>query len=109
MRMSSAPSAEPSALVLEAIALRRCLEATYNRAAIKLAPHILYTRHGDLFVDGVTVEREGRPSAEVKLGTFKLAGLKIREVISRQFEAHSVFDPAADKYQGVTLFAVEPA
>ena len=108
--MTESTPAEPSALVLEAIALRRCLEATYNRAAIKLAPYILYTRHGDLFVDGVTVEREGRPSAELKLGTFKLAGLKIREVISRQFDAQQpLFDPAADKYQGVTLFAVEPA
>ena len=108
--MTESPvTAEPSALVLEAIALRRCLEATYNRVAIKLAPYILYTRHGDLFVDGVTVEREGRPSVEPKLGTFKLAGLKIREVISRQFETQPLFDPAADKYQGVTLFAVEPS
>ena len=103
------PAAEPSTLVLQAIALRRCLEATYNRSAIKLAPYILYTRHGDLFVDGVTVEREGRLAVELKLGTFKLAGLKSTAVTSRKFELEPLYDPAAEKYQGVTLFAVEPA
>ena len=98
---------EPSKLVLEAIALRKCIEATYNRMAVKLAPHILYTRHGELFIDAVTVEREGQPPRETKLGTFKLAGLQIREIVSRQFNAASIFDPADPKYAGVTLFAVE--
>jgi hypothetical protein len=98
---------EESRLVLEAIALKRCIEATYNRMAVKLAPHILYTRHGDLFVDAVTVERDGRPPRETKIGTFKLAGLQIREVIGRTFNPEAAFDPADSKYQGVTLFAVE--
>ena len=98
---------EPSKLVLEAIALRKCIEATYNRCSIKLAPHILYTRHGELFVDGVTLEREGRPSKEPKLGTFKLAGLQVREVVNRTFNAMSLFNPADPKYAGVTLFAVD--
>ena len=98
---------EPSRLVLEAIALRKCIEATYNRAAIKLAPHILYTRHGELFVDGVTVEREGVPPREIKLGTFKLAGLGIREIVSRTFTPATLFNPSDPKYDGATLFAVE--
>lgn len=98
---------EPSRLVLEAIALRKCIEATYNRMAVKLAPHILYTRHGELFVDAVTVEREGRPPRETRLGTFKLAGLQIREIVSRSFQAEAILDPADPKYAGVTLFAVE--
>jgi hypothetical protein len=98
---------EPSRLVLEAIALRKCIEATYNRMAVKLAPHILYTRHGELFVDAVTIEREGQAPKETKLGTFKLAGLQIREIIGRSFNAEALFDPANPKYEGVTLFAVE--
>lgn len=98
---------EPSRLVLEAIALRKCVEATYNRMTVKLAPHILYTRHGELFLDAVTLEREGKPPRETKLGTFKLAGLQIRQVIARTFDAQPVFDPADPKYEGVTLFAVE--
>ncbi|WP_174274782.1 hypothetical protein [Sphingomonas bacterium] len=95
-----------SRFVLEAIALRRCLEATYNRMRIKLAPHILYTRHGELFVDAVTIEREGRAVGEAKLGTFKLTGLQIREVVAHPFNPQNVFDPANPKYQGVTLLAV---
>jgi hypothetical protein len=98
---------ESSKLVLEAIALRKCIEATYNRAAVKLAPHILYTKHGELFVDAVTVEREGRPPKETKLGTFKLAGLTIQEIISRSFNPEPVFNSADPKYAGATLFAVE--
>ena len=98
---------EPSKLVLEAIALRKCIEATYNRAAVKLAPHILYTRHGELFVDAITVERDGQPPRETKLGTFKLAGLSISEIVSRTFTPAALFNPADPKYDGATLFAVE--
>lgn len=100
---------ESNKTVLEAIALRRCIEATYNRTVVKLAPHILYTRHGELFVDAVTVEREGKPPKETKIGTFKLAGLQIRGIVNRTFNADAAFDPANDKYEGVTLFAVETA
>lgn len=95
-----------SRLVLEAIALRRCMEATYNRARIKLAPHILYTRHGELFVDAVTVEREGRAARETKLGTFKLTGLDILQVVPRPFNPDSIFDARSPKYEGVTLLSV---
>ena len=98
---------EPSKLVLEAIALRQCVEATYNRMALKLAPLILYTKHGELYVDGVTVEREGRAPKEVKLGTFKLAGLRIHDIVRRSFKAETCFNPSDQKYAGVTLFAVE--
>lgn len=96
-----------SKLLLEAIALRKCVEAVYNRSTIKLAPHILYTRHDELFVDGITVEREGQPPRETKLGTFKLQGLQGLALISRSFTPNPLFDPAAEKYSGVTLFAVE--
>ena len=94
--------------LFEAIALRKCLDATYNRSAVKLAPHILYTRHGELYVDAVTIEREGKPPREVKLGTFKIAGLSGIEVDEdRQFQPEPIFDPSDSKYDGVTVFAVE--
>lgn len=107
--MPTADAGEATRLVLEAIARRRCIEATYNRTAVKLAPHILYTRHGELFVDAVTVEREGRPPQQSKLGTFKLAGLAVRGVVVRSFCAEPVFDPADHKYSGVTVFSIEAA
>jgi len=98
----------PSRILLEAIARKKCVAATYNRMAVKLAPHILYTRHDDLFVDAVTVERDGQPPREVKLGTFKLAGLTGLDFDNREFQPEPIFDPEAPKYAGVTLFAVEP-
>ena len=97
---------EANRTVLQAIALRKCLEATYNRMAVKLAPHILYTRHDDLFVDAVTVERDGRPPRETKIGTFKLDGLKGIAVADTAFRPEPAFDPNDPKYQGATLFAV---
>lgn len=98
---------EANKLLLEAIALRKCIEATYNRTKVKLAPHILYMRHDELFIDAVTVERNGQPPREVKLGTFKLAGLTELGLAGRPFKPEPVFDPNDRKYEGATLFAVE--
>ena len=94
-------------ILLEAIALKKCVEATYNRMVVKLAPHILYSRGERLFVDAVTVERDGQPPREAKLGTFQLAGLKDVAFAGRAFRPEPLFDPTAAKYAGVTLFAVE--
>jgi hypothetical protein len=96
-----------SRIVLEAIARRRCLEAVYNRMTVRLAPHILYTRHDELFVDAVTIERDGRRPREAKLGTFKLAGLRDPAVAGQAFRLEPGFDPADGKYAGVTLLAAE--
>ena len=92
---------------LEAIALRKCVEAVYNRMTVTLAPYILYTRHDELFIDAVTVERNGQPPKELKIGTFKLAGLKTPKVVERSFEVMPVIDFTDSKYAGVTLFAAE--
>jgi hypothetical protein len=97
---------ESSRIVLEAIATRKCLEGIYNRMAVKLAPHILYTRHDELYVDAVTIERDGRPPREVKIGSFKLTGIREPRVGADSFEPQPVFDPTAERYEGVTLFAV---
>lgn len=98
---------ETSRILLEAIATRRCVEAVYNRTNMRLAPHILYTRHDELYVDAVALEREGQKPRELKLGTFKLAGLKELAVGAEPFERQDLFDPDEPKYAGVTLFAVE--
>lgn len=95
--------------VLEAIALRKCLEATYNRTRIRLAPHILYTRHDQLYLDGVTLERDGKPPREIKVGAFKLDGLGDLALTDRVFDPQPVFNPAEERYLGNTLFAVEMA
>ncbi|WP_150290335.1 hypothetical protein [Sphingobium estronivorans] len=99
----------PPTTFFEAIALQKCLMATYNKMVVKLAPHILYTRHDEMFIDAVTIERDGRPPRELKLGTFKLAGLNDVSLIDEQFEPmHGLYDQSDAKYKGVTLFAIEP-
>ena len=95
--------------LFEAIALKKCVLATYNRVEMKLAPHILYKRNDSLFVDAVAVEKAGQPPREVKLGAFNLAGLNDVMLADQHFEPEPIFDPAAEKYAGGTLFAIELA
>lgn len=97
------------ALVMEAIVKQQAIAGTYNRADVTLAPHILYTKHGDLHVDALTLERDGRPPREAKIGTFKLAGLGAIRLTPRRFEASALFDARDAKYADVALLAVEPA
>ena len=59
-----------------------------------------------MYVDAVTIEREGRAVGEPKLGTFKLAGLQISGVLPIPFNPQPVFEPENPKYAGVTLLAV---
>lgn len=95
--------------MLEAIVKRQAVAATYNRTELTLAPHILYTRHGDLHVDAVTLERDGKPPKEVKLGTYKLAGLSAVRITPRRFVPNALFEPGAERYAGETLMVVEPS
>ena len=95
--------------IFEAIALQKCLKVTYNKMVVTLAPHILYTRHDEMYIDAVTTDRDGRPPRELKLGTFKLAGLSDLQVLDDTFEAmYGLYNDGDDKYKGVTLFAVAP-
>ena len=96
----------PTRTLLEGIAKRLCVTATYNRMTMRLAPHIVYTRHGELHVDAVTLERDGKPPKEAKLGTFKLSGLGGTTLTGRPFAPFPAFDPRDDRYAGVTIFAI---
>lgn len=105
-----APASPPApGLFLEAIARHKCVSAVYNRQTMILAPHILYTRHGEMHVDAVTISRDGAPPREAKLGTFKLAGLRDARLVEQAFRRSTLFDSADPRYDGVTLFAVEPS
>ncbi len=99
-----APGAAP--VILEAIVKRMAVAATYNRGEIVLAPHILYTRHGELYVDGLTIERDGKPPREPKVGAFKLAGLNPLRITARRFEPSPLFDATEARYEGQTLMAI---
>lgn len=93
-------------ILLEAIALKKCITAVYNGVAMKLAPHVLYSKNNALFIDAITLEKHGEPPREKKLGAFHLQGLNALEVTGERFEPDDLFEPDAEKYDGVALFKV---
>jgi len=101
------PPAGPVPTMFEAIVRQRVVSATYNRGAVLIAPHILYTRHGEIYVDAVTLERDGKPPREEKIGAFKLDGLGGIALVDRPFFPSGLFVPSEARYAGTTLMAVE--
>lgn len=96
-----------NAAILEAIALRRCLSATYNRLTLLLAPHVLYKRNDSYFIDAITLLRDGQPPREEKMGSYNLAGLSALAVSEQPFEEHPLFDRMDPKYRDSTLFMLD--
>lgn len=94
------------ALFRVSIARKTHVTVTYNRVAMLMAPYILYTRHGDLFIDAVVHEKDGKVPKELKLGTFKLAGLSDVTATFQPFEPLSLYDPADAKYVGTTVCSI---
>ena len=99
-----APHAPPT--ILEAIVKQLAVAATYNGSEIILAPHVLYTKHAQLYDDGVLIERDGKTPKEAKVGAYKIAGLSPLRITARRFTPSPLFDAAAEKYAGETLMAV---
>jgi len=99
-------ASDPASVLRRAIRLKLCVTAVYNKAVFKFAPHILYTRHDDPFVDAMVIERDGNPPREAKLGVFKLSGLKDVALTTVPFLPLPAFDPAEEKYAGTTLQAI---
>ena len=93
-------------LLLEAIALKKCVTATYNNVAMKLAPHVLYSKNNALFIDAITLEKHGEPPREKKLGAFHLLGLNDLKLTEQSFENDPLFEAGAEKYAGMTLFMI---
>jgi len=93
-------------LLLEAIALKKCVTATYNNVAMKLAPHVLYSKNNALFIDAITLEKHGEPPREKKLGAFHLLGLNDLKLTEQLFEMDPLCQADAEKYAGVTLFMI---
>lgn len=93
--------------ILEAIALRKCLQVTYNKATVLIAPHVLYRRNDSFFIDAITVSRDGKPPREEKIGSFNLAGLNDVAVAEDGFTISPLFDRMDVKYRDATLFMVD--
>jgi hypothetical protein len=93
--------------LFEAIALKKCVNAVYNKTDMTLAPQILYTKHDEVHLDAIPVKKRGESPRELKLATFKLTGLSDIALADETFLTDQVYDPSAEKYAGVTVFAVE--
>ncbi|WP_295490186.1 hypothetical protein [Sphingorhabdus sp. EL138] len=93
-------------LLLEAIALKKCVTLVYNNVPMKLAPHVLYSKHSALFTDAVILEKHGVARRDKKLGAFHLSGLNDLKLTDQSFDIDAAFEPSAEKYAGVTLFMV---
>ncbi len=76
----------PRLKIMEAIAFKRTLSVRYNGGTIKLAPHFLFERHGDLFLGALNMTKAWRSDDERKLGQFKLAGLGEAQLLEESFD-----------------------
>ncbi|HEX7782919.1 MAG TPA: hypothetical protein VF509_08940 [Sphingobium sp.] len=94
---------DPAILIAQTIQLRVCLTAIYNKASFLMAPHVLYKKHDELFIDAMTVECDGKPPREPKIGTFKLSGLNEIAMTGQRFVPLPGFDPADPKYEHTVL------
>lgn len=105
----AAPATPPVSMptVFEAIVKQQAVAATYNLGSVTLAPHIVYTKHGEFYLDAITVERDGKPPREPKIGAFKIAGLSGLRITPRRFTRSELFNPKEERYQGVTLLSIE--
>lgn len=100
-------TAPSPATIFEAIVKQVAVAATYNRGAVTLAPYSIYMRAEEVYVDAVTLERDGTPPKEAKLGTFKLAGLTGLRVTPRRFTPDPQHRPGDKRYAHTVLMAVE--
>ena len=89
---------DPAEVIRRAIETLTCVAATYNRGQVKLAPFVLYHRDDAVFADAVTVERDGRPPREPKLGAFRLSGLSDVRPTREPFTPEFGIDLAEAKY-----------
>lgn len=82
------------------------ISAIYNKGRVILAPHILYKRHDELYIDAVTIERDGAAPREAKLGTFKVDGLNDPRLDNYRFRPFPAFRSSDPKYAGGTVASV---
>lgn len=92
--------------LMEAVAHRKIVTARYNSAMIRLAPHLIFERHGDLFVSALNLSKNWRSEDEKQLGQFKLAGLGAIEVIDEKFDALPSFQAVPPRPEDVLILAI---
>ena len=92
--------------VMEGIARQKAVTALYNDQLIKLAPHMLFERHGELYLSALNLSKVWRSADERRLGQFKLAGLSEPSVLDEGFEPLPSYRPAVPRSDDTLLLAV---
>lgn len=92
--------------MMEAIARKRTVTARYNGNEIKLAPHLLFERHGDLFVSAFNMSKAWRTDDERRLGQFKLAGLGALRLLDESFEPLPSYEPSPPRAEDTPILAI---
>lgn len=105
-RQPTTPPPSP-AVIFEAIVKHLAVAATYNRGDVTLAPHAIYTRHDEIYVDALTLDRDGKPPREEKIGTFKLAGLGALRITPRRFQPSALYQPGEKRYEHTMLMEID--
>lgn len=92
--------------LMEAIARRRLVTVQYNGQSLRLAPHLLFERHGDLFVSALNLGKNWRSDEEPRLGHFKLGGLAAIRLSEEGFDPLPGFDAAPPREEDTPLLGV---
>jgi hypothetical protein len=92
--------------LMEAIARKLAVTARYNGAEIKLAPHLLFERHGDLFISALNMSKTWRADEEPRLGQFKLAGLDEITLLDESFDALPAYLAGPPRADDVLILAI---
>lgn len=104
--LSDAPGSETRLTLIEAIARKQAVVARYNGSDIKLAPHLLFERHGDLFVGALNLSKAWRAGDEPQLGQFKLAGLAAARLLPETFDTLPSFAAAPPRSDDTLILAI---
>ena len=92
--------------LLEAIARKKAVEVLYNGKLIKLAPHLLFERRGDLFISALNMNKNWRAAEDRRLGQFKLEGLGAADLLDESFDPLPSYEPATPRSDDTLLLAV---
>ena len=92
--------------LMEAIARKRTVTARYNGNVMRLAPHLMFERHGALFVSALNLDKNWRSDDERRLGHFKLDGLAQTELADEGFDPLPAFEPVAPKDEDTLVLSI---
>lgn len=93
----------------EAILGKRMVRVRYNGAALNLAPHQVFLRHGALYLGAFNPDKNWRGPEDYRLGNFNFAGLSAVELSETSFDAIPAYDGTPPNDGDQVLVSIEQA